>query len=246
MGARARAAARKAAEGHTRLHLGCGLIAPPTWLNVDGSWNARLNRHPRAKAVLARLGVLPGSLAEMPWAGDVVIHDLRKPLPWDDGQFEAVYASHLLEHLTWGDAAQLLRESRRVLAPGGACRIVVPDLQFFVSDYQSRSSEPIVPGCFPAEATVTNADAFVQNLGFESPIPRAGGIAIRTYAKLFDYHHHKWMYDEESLAVQMRAAGFVNVRRCGFNDSQIANLTDVELELRVVPDGLACEGVVPE
>jgi hypothetical protein len=132
-----------------------------------------------------------------------------------------------------------------VLAPGGVCRIVVPDLQFFVSQYQSRTAEPIIQGLFPEDATVTNADAFVQNLGFASPVPRAGGVAIRTYSKLFDFHHHKWMYDEQGLAAQMRAAGLVDVRRCGFNDSRIDNVTDVELEMRVVPDGLACEGVVP-
>jgi SAM-dependent methyltransferase len=212
---------------------------------VDGSLNARLQQHPRTKAVLGRLGVLPRQQAGLPWASGIVIHDLRKPLPWDDGQFEAVYASHLLEHLTWGDAGQLLREARRVLAPGGVCRIVVPDLQFFISEYQSRTSEPYVPGFFPEDATVTNADAFIQNLGFASPVSRAGGIAIRIYSKLFDYHHHKWMYDEQGLAAQMRAAGFVDVRRRDYNDSQIPNIHEVELEERVVPLGLACEGTAP-
>jgi SAM-dependent methyltransferase len=245
MGARATEAARRAADGHTKLHLGCGLIAPSTWLNVDGSLNARLHQYPRAIAALRRLGLLPRQQAGLPWASDIVIHDLRKPLPWANGQFEAVYSSHLLEHLTWGDAAQLLRESRRVLAPGGVCRVVVPDLEFFISEYQSRKSVPYVPGFFPEDATVTNADAFIQNLGFASPVPRAGGIAIRTYAKLFDYHHHKWMYDEESLATQMRAAGFVDIRRRDYNDSQIPAIHEVELEDRVVPLGLACEGIAP-
>jgi SAM-dependent methyltransferase len=245
MGARAREAARKAADGHTRLHLGCGMIAPASWLNVDGSWNARLQRHPRAKAALSKVGMLPRQMAELPWAGDVVIHDLREPLPWDDGQFEAVYASHLLEHLTWGDARQLLMESRRVLKPGGVCRIVVPDLEYMVGEYQAQRVEAH-EGFFPQGATVSNADAFVLNMGFVSPVPRTGGIAIRTYAKLFDFHHHKWMYDERSLAAQMSAAGFAQVRRCGYNDSRIPGIDEVELEIRVVPDGLACEGVAPE
>ena len=245
MGARATEAARKAAERHTKLHLGCGLIAPASWLNVDGSWNARIQRHPRARKALNKLGVLPRNEADALWASDVFIHDLRKPLPWEDGRFAAVYSSHLLEHLTWGDARQLLAESRRVLKPGGVCRIVVPDLEWLIGEYQAKRVEPN-QGFFPDDATVSNADAFVLNLGFASPVPREGGIALQTYSKLFDFHHHKWLYDERSLIAQMQAAGFVDVGRREYNDSRIPNVDEVELEIRVVPDGLACEGVVPE
>jgi hypothetical protein len=114
-----------------------------------------------------------------------------------------------------------------------------------VGEYQAQRVEAH-EGFFPQGATVSNADAFVLNMGFVSPVPRTGGIAIRTYAKLFDFHHHKWMYDERSLAAQMSAAGFAQVRRCGYNDSRIPGIDEVELEIRVVPDGLACEGVAPE
>jgi SAM-dependent methyltransferase len=242
MGRSASSAAAEAASGHTKLHLGCGLIAPATWLNVDGSWNARLNRHPRARAVLGRVGVLPRRQADLPWASDVFIHDLRKPLPWKDGSFQAVYASHLLEHLRWGDARQLLRECRRVLAPGGVCRMVVPDLRYMVDQYKSRSVTPH-EGFFPSDTTISNADAFVLNMGFESPVPRGGGLPMRLYETLFDFHHHKWMYDEESLAAQMSASGFVDVQRREFADSRIDGITDVELEIRVADGGLCCEGV---
>jgi SAM-dependent methyltransferase len=244
MGTSDRSAARAAANGHTKLHLGCGMIAPPTWLNVDGSWNARLQQHPRALKALGAVGVLPKRFVDMPWAQNVFIHNLSKPLPWDDGQFEAVYASHLLEHLTWGDARSLLLEARRVLAPGGVCRIVVPDLAYLIGEYEARDVEPN-PGFFPADAAISNADAFVLNMGFKSPLPRPGGLPMRIYETLFDFHHHKWLYDEESLATQMSAAGFVDVGRREFDDSRISNIQDVELEMRVANGGLCCEGVVP-
>ncbi len=234
--------ARKAAAGHTKLHLGCGMITPTTWLNVDGSWNARMQRYPWAKAALVRLGVLPRPSADMPWTSNVVNYDLRKPLPWDDGQFEAVYASHLLEHLTWGDARRLLSEARRVLIPGGVCRIVVPDLHSLVEEYLAERMEPH-KGFFPEDVLVTNADAFVLRLGFTSPLPRVSGLAIRLYDKLIDFHHHKWMYDERSLKAQMTAAGFVDVRRCEVNESRISNIGEVERASRVADAGLCCEGI---
>ncbi len=240
----AKSAARAAAKGHTKLHLGCGPVAPSTWLNVDGSWNARLQHYPRARAVLDRLSLLPKPQADLRWASDIVIHDLRKPMPWDAGQFEAVYASHVLEHLTWDHARRLLQECLRVLSPGGVCRIVVPDLEFLIGQYQARSVEPN-PGFFPEGVIVLNADAFVLNLGFASPVARAGGVPIRIYEKVFDFHHHKWMYDQESLMARMSAAGFVDVRRHDFNDSRIPGIHEVELEVRVADGGLCCEGVAP-
>lgn len=46
-----------------------------------------------------------------------------------DGSFDAVLASHCLEHLYFHEAAMALHELRRVLKPGGIVRINVPDLQ---------------------------------------------------------------------------------------------------------------------
>jgi predicted SAM-dependent methyltransferase len=54
------------------------------------------------------------------------IGDARR-LPFPDGTFSIVYASHVLEHTPWYSAAVTLREWFRVLAPGGRVEIWVPD-----------------------------------------------------------------------------------------------------------------------
>ncbi len=91
---------RIAPEGRAFLNVGCGDTYFQEWNNCD---------------------LLPGR--------DVVPHDLRRPLPYAAGVFDAVYCSHVLEHLNPGDGAALLREMFRVLKPGGVCRLVVPDLE---------------------------------------------------------------------------------------------------------------------
>jgi len=48
-------------------------------------------------------------------------------LPYLDGSFRFVYSEHFLEHLFLDEAMALLHEIRRVLAPDGTLRIVVPD-----------------------------------------------------------------------------------------------------------------------
>lgn len=83
------------------LNLGCGKRRHPHWTNVD-------------------------LVATSP---EVLEVDLRQPLPFLDGQFDAVYASHVLEHLAPDAGRRLVREARRVLCPGGTLRLVVPDLE---------------------------------------------------------------------------------------------------------------------
>jgi SAM-dependent methyltransferase len=48
-------------------------------------------------------------------------------LPFKDGEFDIVYASHVLEHIAWYDTVRVLREWARVIRVGGAMEIWVPD-----------------------------------------------------------------------------------------------------------------------
>jgi predicted SAM-dependent methyltransferase len=85
------------------LNLGCGshFSTNPVWTNVD--------MH----------GTGPGVLA----------HDLYQPLPFGDGEFDAVYHSDVLEHLNRRCVPGFLSECWRVLKPGGTIRVATPDLE---------------------------------------------------------------------------------------------------------------------
>lgn len=83
------------------LNVGCGGRFHADWCNVDMC--------PRDPSVLR--------------------HDARQPLPFPGESFEAVYHSHLLEHLPRSKALAFLCECHRVLKPGGIVRVVVPDLE---------------------------------------------------------------------------------------------------------------------
>jgi len=66
---------------------------------------------------------------------EVTNHDVRKALPFAAEIFDAVYSSHVLEHLDPRQGEFFLREQWRVLKPGGICRIAVPDLEKICRDY---------------------------------------------------------------------------------------------------------------
>ncbi len=226
-----------------KLHLGCGLTAPPTWLNVDGSWGARLAKYPLIKKCLAAVGVVKKHQDEISWSRDIVIADLTKPLRFPTGRFTAVYASHTLEHLYLDQADALLRESFRVLKPGGVARFVVPDVFAILEEYYGRQN---LEGIYYPAADKSRADRLNMRLLMHPWNAPRGNFLWRAYNAAMNFHDHKWMYDTDSLADHMRAAGFVNVQPRGYLESAIPDLADVERRERVERGvGAVCEGVKP-
>jgi len=58
-----------------------------------------------------------------------VIADARA-LPFRDGVFSTVYASHILEHFHWKEVPAILREWARVVMGGGELQVMVPNLEW--------------------------------------------------------------------------------------------------------------------
>jgi SAM-dependent methyltransferase len=223
------------------LHLGCGLTAPQEWLNVDGSLNAWMAQRPLLKKLAVTLRLVPRSQAEIPWPTNVKIADLRKRLPFEAGSFDAVYASHLLEHLHRQEALALLTEVRRVLKPGGVCRMLVPDLRAIVQEYLG---ERALEGETGAEDD--KARQFCRRLLMRKEAPPRGGVVYRAYTALTDFHDHKWMYDGASLVKIMIEGGFVECRERGLHDSEIPHIDKVESPGRVLNGaGVIAEGRRP-
>ena len=104
-----------------KLNLGCGDVAPPGWINVDNAVGARLRKLPV-------LGALSHRFLRCDWSPSILLHDLRRELPWPSESVGCVYSSHSLEHLTRASGEGFMREVARILKPGGVARVVVPDL----------------------------------------------------------------------------------------------------------------------
>ena len=78
----------------------------------------------------------------------VVRINLLKTLPFEEGGFDVVYHSQFLEHLSYDQGLDFIKECKRILKPGGVVRIVTPDLEDQAKSYlellkllQSRPSD---------------------------------------------------------------------------------------------------------
>lgn len=226
-----------------RLNLGCGLLTPQGWVNVDGSWNARLAKHPFIRRMLSSLRILPPGKMEIPWSSSIFIHNVRKPLPFPDESASAIYASHVLEHLYFQEARNLLIESFRVLAGGGVLRVVVPDLKAIVQEYLGQRPFGPLSG---EMAALQPADRLNQRLLMRSPEPSSSNLFYRIYEAWQDFHSHKWMYDQDSLAALFQSTGFVDVQPKECHVSSIDNIQAVEDRSRILNGaGICVEGIKP-
>lgn len=237
-----------AIKNKNKLHLGCGLISPLDWINLDGSWNARLAKYPYLRRLLTIIGVVSRDKATIPWATNIFIHDLRKPLPFGDCEMVAVYSSHTLEHLYLSQAQALLKECWRVLAPGGVIRFVVPDLKAIIEEYLVGDKSTNQAGILQDSTNQTiPADVVNQQLLMREPNAPSGNFLRRIYSCMQDFHSHKWMYDTESLIYYFRQAGFVEVQEMTCHNSRIKGIEDIENPGRILDGvGICVEGEKPD
>ncbi|MBK7090536.1 MAG: methyltransferase domain-containing protein [bacterium] len=84
------------------LHLGAGAYTHTGWIGSD---------------------ILPGSK-------QIVWLDATKAFPIDSQSFDYILCEHMIEHIPWESALNMLTECHRVLRPGGVVRIATQTFQY--------------------------------------------------------------------------------------------------------------------
>lgn len=102
------------ADGKVLLHIGCGDINAPGFINID----ARPQPHVHIVTTrLFRLEIIPGNVADL------------------------IYMSHVLEHVSHREIVATLQEMHRILKDGGVLRISVPDFDRIIDIYQATERD---------------------------------------------------------------------------------------------------------
>lgn len=174
------------------LDIGCGQNVHESMINLDFRW------HP----------------------GIDVCWDLRKGVPFQSGTMLGIFAEHCLEHFSPREGDEILRECRRVLAPRGVLRVIVPDGELYLRTYvdriEGRSRNP-----FPYEEA--------RGSGFDSlPMTHVNRVFYQDRESPFG---RRVMFDFALLRDRLFEAGFARVQKVAFRHGSCRELL-VDSELR--------------
>jgi hypothetical protein len=201
---------------------GCGICAPDGWLNFDISPTLRLQKIP----FLGR--ILTAKLIQFP--ANVRYGDIVRGLPLAKQSCEMVYCSHVLEHLALEDFRAALNHTWDYLRPGGTFRFVLPDLEQLAHAYFKSNAEQ--PSVWFMESTI---------LGTKK---RPRGL-LRWVRHSLGNSRHLWMWDFKSIQVELKKAGFVDIRRAYLGDGNNPMLADVENPILWGENNLGVQCKVP-
>jgi SAM-dependent methyltransferase len=178
-----------------KYNLGCGTHIYTEFLNV-GYWENLV-----AGSLYKDLNGTTGTF--------MLNHDLRHGIPAKNDSLELVYHSHMLEHLSYIEGINFIKECYRVLQPGAKMRILVPDLELWINAYATGNEF-----FFNEYRKVLDNDIYVTN----------GAI----FMGMLHNHGHKCGYDYKSLKWVLEYVGFTNIVRTLYADSSIENIEDLE------------------
>ncbi len=202
-----------------RLNIGCGDAPTAGWINYDNSPAVRLARWPLLTRLLRAAGVIDaGNVAFIANCRRLGIRhaDAVRRIPHASASVDAVYSSHMIEHLDRREANRFLAECLRVLKPGGGLRLAAPDLRWSILEYMEKG----------------RADEFMAQLQFDLERPRGLVEGVRRLVSGGRGHH--WMYDGPSLRRLVAACGFADVEIVPAGQTRLADPGDLDLSEREI------------
>jgi SAM-dependent methyltransferase len=133
---------------------------------------------------------------------------------------DALFCSHVLEHLSLQDLRVALKNSYELLKKGGIFRCIVPDLEAYSKKYLEK-----------LKAGENDANHyFLERLRLHT---ENRGISLKQLiVQIWGNAGHKYMWDASSLEKELSDVGFTSIRQCLFNDSKLDAFKSVEVSAR--------------
>lgn len=187
-----------------KLHIGCGTNILSGWLNSE--------YYPKSASILHL--------------------DATRSFPFEDNSFDFVFSEHMIEHITFAEAQDMLAECYRTLKRGGRLRISAPDLSFLIELYREEKSDL--------------QREYIQ--WFSSTLIEWAPYSDATFVinNFISDWGHKFTYDEETLRFSLEKAGFEKVKKCNLIKSEYEELRNLEYEERMPAGYLRLESMTVE
>jgi Methyltransferase domain len=128
--------------------------------------------------------------------------DITRGLPLRDDYVAGIYSEHCLEHISFDRALLVFREFYRVMKAGTYLRIIVPDLEIYVTKYN----------------LFRGTGELAMPYGVDDA--RKDGIysAAVSVNRIFREHGHEFIYDFATMAAMLDKVGFIEVNKACFGE----------------------------
>lgn len=128
-----------------------------------------------------------------------ILADISVRIPLESNSVDLIFSRGTLEHLTYRELINHLLECRRILKNGGCVRMVVPNFEMWIKEYQNKIYWPEID-LGPDLPNENYVDTFVANIY---------------------YHDHFYLHNFDTLNRILQKTGFVGIRECEPGDTKI-------------------------
>ena len=156
--------------------------------------------------------------------GDVINHNVTDGLPFEDSSVEVIFSSHFIEHLTFEEGINFLKECHRVLRPDGILRISCPDMKLWIDKlYESKDKDFFET--YKSQLDIPYWENYLYS--FKDNVK----TNIQVLNSMIFNWGHKWMWDYESLKLQLESIGYHSVEQKEHLKSDIHIIENIETRL---------------
>jgi predicted SAM-dependent methyltransferase len=145
-------------------------------------------------------------------AGDIYLNAVKK-FPFRDRTFDLIFMEQFIEHISYDEGRICLLECYRVLKNGGKLRLSTPDLELIVKLYEDRNPN------------VSLDTAMLRHRRNHNHDLSTAGQFVNDFFRLWG---HSFLYDEQTLRQHLEQAGFSNIKRTKFGQSDDRELQNLE------------------
>lgn len=183
-----------------KLHIGCGGNLMSGWLNSD---------------------IFPDTIM-------TAYLDASQTFPIADNTFDYVYSEHVFEHLNFQAQLNYLKESFRILRPGGKIRIATPDFNFLIHLASNETST------VEKEYLEWNFNHFLPAINAELKDNR--DLEVYVINNYFRDWGHQLIHNKESLRHLINLTGFENVYELAVSESGDKCLQNIERHAEMITE----------
>ena len=136
-----------------------------------------------------------------------VCWDITKGIPLESESMEGIFTEHCLEHISFSQCKDAINDFYRILQPKGVVRIILPDAELYLDLYEQSKNGKNVE--FPYVSDTEKKNNFTP---------------IMSVNRIFRDHGHLFAYDAETLAVLLKNAGFINIKKESYMSGRCSEL----------------------